>query len=66
MEMIHVRSTAITAIGYDPTNQRMKIKFQQGHTYDYCRVPAHIFNGFMNSQSKGTYYNTHIKDRYQC
>ncbi len=66
MEMIRVRSTAITAIGYDPTSQRMKITFQQGHTYDFCRVPANIFDGFMRSLSKGTYYNNHIKDRYQC
>jgi hypothetical protein len=66
MEMIHVRSTAIIAIGYDLTAQQMKIKFQQGHTYDFCRVPAHIFEGLMNSSSKGMYYNRHIKDRYQC
>lgn len=66
MEMIRVFSTAITAIGYDPASQRMKITFQQGHTYDFCRVPAHIHQGLMQSASKGSYYNAYIKDRYHC
>ncbi|WP_289538763.1 KTSC domain-containing protein [Pseudomonas sp. SO81] len=64
--MIHVQSKAITAIGYDPASQRMKITFQQGHTYYFCRVPAQIYEDFMRSASKGNYYNAKIKDRYQC
>lgn len=66
MEMIRVHSTAIAAIGYDQATQRLKITFQQGHTYDFCRVPAYVFKGFLESNSKGTYYNDRIKDRYQC
>ena len=66
MEMIRVNSTAIMAIGYDEQSMRMKITFQQGHTYDFCRVPKNIFEGLRRASSKGTYYNSHIKDRYQC
>ncbi|HBD20260.1 MAG TPA: KTSC domain-containing protein [Arenimonas sp.] len=66
MDMIQVRSSAISAVGYDPSTMRMKIRFAQGDTYDFCRVPAHIFQGLLNARSKGTYYNDHIRDRYQC
>ncbi len=66
MQMIRVSSSAISAVGYDPDTRRMKIKFVQGHTYDFCRVPQHIFDGLLRSASKGGYYNDHIKDRYQC
>jgi hypothetical protein len=66
MEMIRVSSSAIAAIGYDAATMRMKIRFTQGHTYDFCRVPESVFNAFLRSSSKGTYYNDHIKDRYQC
>jgi hypothetical protein len=66
MEMIPIRSTAIRAVGYEPTTQRMKIAFVEGHTYDFCRVPEHIFIGLLRSGSKGRYYNDHIKDRYNC
>ena len=66
MEMIRVSSSAITAAGYDPATNRMKITFKQGHSYNYCRVPQSVYEAFMRSISKGTYYNDHIKDRYQC
>lgn len=66
MDMIHVSSSAIEAVGYDPTTMRMKIRFVQGDTYDFCGVPAHVFNGLLNARSKGGYYNDHIRDRYQC
>lgn len=66
MNMIRVFSAAITAIGYEPTSMRMKIQFTQGHTYDFCGVPQHIFDGLLNAGSKGGYYNERIRDRYQC
>lgn len=66
MDMIPVSSSAIAAIGYDPATRRMKIRFVLGHTYDFCRVPAHVSQGLLHARSKGTYYNDHIRDRYQC
>lgn len=66
MDMIPVRSTAIRAVGYDPTTQRMKIAFVAGHTYDFCRVPQSIFDGLLRAGSKGRYYDTYIRDRYHC
>jgi hypothetical protein len=66
MEMIRLSSSAISAAGYDVQSQRMKITFQAGHTYDFCRVPRQVFDGLLQAPSAGTYYNQHIKDRYQC
>lgn len=66
MEMMRVNSQAIRAVGYEPDSRRMKITFEQGDTYDFCNVPAYIYEGLMNARSKGEYYNDHIRDRYQC
>lgn len=66
MEMISVRSTAISAVGYDKTTQKMCITFKQGHTYDYCRVPESIYTALMSASSKGRYYDNYIKDKYDC
>jgi hypothetical protein len=66
MQMISVRSSAISAVGYDPQTLRMKITFTQGHSYDFCRVPQRIYEDLMNAYSKGQYYNGNIKDRYTC
>lgn len=66
MNMLPVRSSAISAVGYDADTQRMQIKFKQGHSYSFCRVPQHIYDGLMMASSKGIYYSTHIRGRYQC
>ena len=66
MEMVRVNSSAIEAVGYDPGVGRMKIQFTSGNIYDFCGVPESVHAGLMNAYSKGTYYNDHIKDRYQC
>lgn len=64
--MIPVRSSAISDIGYDPATRRMKIRFKQGDTYDFCRVPLNVFEGFLAASSKGAYYDRYIRDRYKC
>jgi hypothetical protein len=66
MEMIPMSSSAILAAGYDSGTMRMKIRFVQGHTYEFCRVPAHIFDGLRHARSKGSYYSAHIRDHYRC
>lgn len=66
MNMIPVRSTAISAIGYDADAMRMVIRFTSGDSYTFCRVPAHVFEAFLASSSKGRYYDSRIKGRYQC
>lgn len=66
MEMIPVRSSAMRAIGYDTSTRRMRIIFEQGDSYDFCSVPPYVYEGLMRAPSKGSYYNDHIRDRYQC
>ncbi|WP_428840412.1 KTSC domain-containing protein [Desulfobacter hydrogenophilus] len=44
----------------------MKIRFNQGATYDYCRVPQNVFESFLSALSKGRFYDSHIKDKYRC
>ena len=66
MEMHIVNSSAISAVGYDMKTGRMKITFKQGRTYDFCNVPEDVFRGLLTASSKGSYYNSYIKDRYQC
>lgn len=66
MEMIRVSSSAMSAVGYAPETRQMKIQFVQGRTYIFCHVPQHIFDGLLSADSKGTYYDHHIRDRYRC
>ena len=66
MDMIPVNSSAIDAVGYDASTMRMKIRFKEGHSYDFCGVPKHVFDGLMRAASKGNFYNDHIRGKYQC
>jgi uncharacterized protein YdaL len=66
MEMVPVRSSAMSAVGYDAATRRMQIRFKQGRMYDFCGVPPEVHQGLMAAGSKGTYYDHVIKDRYQC
>lgn len=66
MEMQPVDSRAIQAIGYDFASRRLRIRFEQGDSYDYCGVPQELYERFMNTYSKGRFYNDHIRDRFQC
>jgi len=66
MEMVRVTSSAIEAVGYDASTRRMKVRFTSGKVYDFCGVPESVHTELMKAHSKGTYYNDHIKDRYQC
>ncbi|MCY0389863.1 KTSC domain-containing protein [Robbsia sp. Bb-Pol-6] len=64
--MVFVRSSAVSAVGYDALSMRMRIRFVEGRSYDFCGVPPSIYQGLLNSFSKGSYYNQHIRDRYRC
>jgi len=66
MKMIPVSSRAINAIGYSPETSMLKITFKQNKTYDYCSVPQSVFDNLLKSQSKGSYYNDNIRDKYPC
>lgn len=66
MQMIPVSSSAISAVGYDLNTMQMHIRFKQGKTYIFCRVPKNVFDGLLSASSKGRYYDDHIKNRYHC
>lgn len=66
-EWITVASSAIKAVGYDESNHRMFIEFQDSQpVYTFCGVPKGVFREFVGSRSVGRYYQQHIKNRYQC
>ena len=66
MKMIPVASSAILAIGYDRSTRRMRIQFVEGNTYSFCHVPEVVFDAFLKSPSKGTFYTERIRGNYNC
>ena len=46
------------------TGSTLTVKFHTGRTYDHPHVPYSVFEGLMQAESKGAYYNEHIRGRY--
>jgi hypothetical protein len=42
------------------------VTFTSGKSYVYANVPPNVFDQFMDAQSKGSYFNTAIRDCYSA
>lgn len=62
--MIPVSSSNLSAVGYDPATETLTIAFNDGGLYEYYNVPQRIYEGLMNSPSKGQYFHRFIRDSY--
>lgn len=63
MSMISVSSSAIRAIGYE--GGTLAVRFRNSGTYYHHGVPYELFERFLHSGSKGSFYNYYIKGRYR-
>lgn len=66
MKRISVHSSNLASVGYDPILRDLEIAFHSGGIYQYSGVPESIYQGLLSASSKGTYFNSYIKDRYSC
>ena len=64
VDMTYVDSSNVEAIGYDPTGQELHVQFRSGGYYVYSSVPPEVYDGLLNSASKGSFLNRQIKNVY--
>jgi hypothetical protein len=57
-------STVIADFEYEPELARLTVTFTTGRIYEYFMVPPHVAASFHDAPSKGTFFNTKIRDRY--
>jgi hypothetical protein len=63
MSLISVSSSAIRAVGFEAGT--LAVQFHNSGTYYHHGVPYELFEHFMNSGSKGAFYNSFIRGRYR-
>lgn len=66
MPRVVVDSTAIEAVQYHEAQQHLDVELRTGRTYRYLDVPLEVYQAFMVAESKGRFYNDHIRDVYLC
>ena len=42
----------------------LELEFRSGALYRYFQVPPAVFEAFLAAESKGRYFNRHIRDRF--
>ena len=62
MKMHPVRSTMIEAIGYDAELGSLLIDFHNGSSYEYFMVPRTVYEKFLESPSKGSFFRERLQD----
>jgi uncharacterized protein len=62
---VQVDSSNITSVGYDEGSSTLEIEFHSGSIYQYFDVPILVYNGLMETDSKGQYLAQNIKGRYR-
>ena len=65
MDRTPVVSSNVKAIGYDPVDSVLEVKFNSGAVYQYRDVPEEVYNDFMIASSKGKFLWNHIRDVYE-
>ena len=64
MSRVMVISGAIRAVDYDEAQQHLDVELTTGRIYRYLDVPPDAYAAFIRSESKGRFYNDHIRDVY--
>ena len=64
MDPVPVDSTLLLWVLYVPKERRLRLKFRSGEVYDYSAVPERIYQALLAAESKGRYFNQHIRDAY--
>lgn len=57
-------SSLIESAAYEHSTQRLIIEFKNGAWYYYLGVPASKWQDLKEAESKGIYFNQHIKNQY--
>lgn len=59
-----VNSSAISFIEYNEATRVLTITVVKTGNYDYPNFPKSLYDEFISSKSKGTFYNRYIRDKF--
>jgi hypothetical protein len=62
MKMIEIVSTAVKAVGYDPSRCIMRLRYSNDGEYDYYGISRDQHYDFLACESKGQYVQRVLKD----
>lgn len=66
MQRVRLESTSLASVQYDPTLHRLEVEFRNGERYLYFQVPPCRYQELLDSDSKGAFFNRHIRNCFAC
>ncbi len=64
MQRVAMQSSVLLSAGYTPSSQTLDIEFHSGEIYRYSPVPERVWHQLLAAESKGTCFNTNIRDYF--
>jgi len=61
---VTVDSSVIREVTYDHQREILVVRFCDRTTYQYSTVPLRVYQEFLRADSKGVYFNRHIRGRF--
>ena len=65
MERRPVTSSSLASVGFDSDRQILEVEFRNAKIYQYFEVPESVFLKLLEAESKGRYFNLHVRDLYR-
>jgi hypothetical protein len=62
--MAPIRSSSLAQAAYDCRQSILQVQFRDGTAYEYGGVPLQIYFDLLQADSKGAYFNRHIRSLY--
>ena len=63
-EPVPVNSTMLASVAYDPSESILRLEFRDGAIYRYIAVPSDVHRGLLAAESKGSFFNHLIRNRF--
>lgn len=64
MARVELQSTSLNAATYQDQGAVLELEFRSGAIYRYLGVPEPVYQGLLSAESKGRYFNQHIRNRF--
>jgi hypothetical protein len=64
MQPVDLESKSLATVRYDPAVRQLEVAFRTGKRYLYFLVPSHYYQRLLQAESKGAYFNRHIRNRF--
>ncbi len=63
-DTVTVESSALAKVAYDNQRATLQVEFRDGAVYQYFGVPLHTYQELLRADSKGDYFNRHIRSPF--